>query len=150
MANIKGWFAYRIGGKLGSGINEYHLDELAKVGQFSYEQVKYDAWYTKGEISKILKQLPESRVKMLKPVIVTVNGKEGVSNDEIDGEYTIANTDSVTGYMGAEVVTSGYKAVTSGYAVTTPVTSCNHPCNHPCNHFSATCNHRHNGMCQES
>ncbi len=128
VANIKSYFAYKISGKVGSAINEYHLDDLAKVGQFSYESTKYDAWYTKGEINKLLRPLPERKFKLLKPVEPVID--EVVYDDEIDGEYTLEKTSYSTSYQsdnsglgGSQVVTSGSGVTTLQERVTTAITS---------------------------
>lgn len=130
VANIKQYVAYKVGGKIGSAINEYHLDDLKPVGQFSVENQKYDAWYTKGELPKLLSDLRQSKVRYIKecePLITTEPvTAEGVLSGNIDVETPREKTGYVTGYQSAEMVISGSTPVTSGSEKTTPVTSYNH------------------------
>ncbi|MCC6271145.1 MAG: hypothetical protein IT190_07695 [Microbacteriaceae bacterium] len=130
VANIKQYVAYKVGGKVGSAINEYHLDDLKPVGQFSVENQKYDAWYTKGELPKLLPDLRQSKVRYIKecepPVTTEPVTAEGVFSGKIDVETPPEKTGYVTSYQSAEVVTSGSKLVIAGSEKTTPVTSYNH------------------------
>jgi hypothetical protein len=65
-ANVKGWIGYRIKGRLANGVGLYYLDKLAPVGEFSYEDDNYKAWYTKGEIDSLLSKVAKNRVRLLK------------------------------------------------------------------------------------
>lgn len=130
VANIKQYVAYKVGGKIGSAINEYHLDDLKPVGQFSVENQKYDAWYTKSELPKLLSDLRQSKVRYIKacepPVTTEPVTVEGVFSGKIDDETLPEKTGYVTSYQSAEVVISGSTLVTSGSEKTTSVTSYNH------------------------
>lgn len=63
IANVKGWLCYRIKGHLANGIGEYYIGDLKEVGEFSYENEKYLAWFTKAEATTLLQELelPKNR-----------------------------------------------------------------------------------------
>lgn len=65
-ANITNYVAYRVGGKKGNAIDEYHLKDLKRTGQFFYEESKYDSWFTLKDIDKLLYGLPERQTKLLR------------------------------------------------------------------------------------
>lgn len=86
-ANVKLFIAYKLNGNLGGAINEYHLDKLKNKGQCSIENTFYDTWYTKGEISKLLIDIPKRSGALLGEnvtVNVTDNSKGGGENTIID------------------------------------------------------------------
>lgn len=118
-ANVKLFIAYKLNGNLGGAINEYHLDKLKNKGQCSIENTFYDTWYTKGEISKLLIDIPKRSGALLKEVVtepVTNVGSGLTVNNERTPPHEI--TSYVTSYQSAEVVTDGSQVVTSGSTVT--------------------------------
>jgi len=121
VANIKQYVSYRVGGKVGSAINEYHLDDLKPVGQFSVDNSKYDAWYTKGELPKLLPDLRCSKVRYIKKVEPVVTSEpvtiEGVFSTKNDVDTPSEKTSYRTGYQSAEVVQTGSALVLSGSEV---------------------------------
>lgn len=136
VANIKQYVAYKVGGKVGSAINEYHLEDLKPVGQFSVENQKYDSWYTKGELQQLLPDLRQSRVRYIKDVEPVITSEpvtvEGVFSTKNEPDTPFEKTGYRTSYQsaevvmaGSEVVTSGSKVVMAGSEKTTLVTSYN-------------------------
>lgn len=101
IANIKGWVVYRIKGKLANNIGEYHLDNLAPVGEFSFEGTAYKAWFTKQHIDKLLQPFPKRKWSLLKSV--TSNSEGGVFK-------ALPHTQSVTSN---KVVTASNTPVTT-------------------------------------
>lgn len=89
-ANITNYVAYRVGGKKGNAIDEYHLKDLKRTGQFFYEESKYDSWFTLKDIDKLLYGLPERHTKLLRVAepIIDIIDNEGIEIDTIDGKYT--------------------------------------------------------------
>ena len=70
-ANVKGWFAYRLGGQQGNAFNAYELHKLKPKGQFWHNDNVYDAWFTKAEAKQLQRELQPVRTKLLTNVEYT-------------------------------------------------------------------------------
>lgn len=64
-ANVKLFIAFKLKGKLGTAIDEYHLDQLAPKGQCFIEGKKTNTWLVKPELPKLLTSVPTIKKRII-------------------------------------------------------------------------------------